>query len=46
MLKFERGESRKKTQNDVWLNPKHRCNGQSAAKSRKEKGSTTILLWE
>lgn len=26
----------------AWLNPKHFYNGQSAAKSRIEKGSTTI----
>ena len=40
-----RCESRKETTDGAWLNPKRQYNGQSAAKSRIEKSSTTNL-WE
>ena len=37
-------ESRKKTQNGAWLNPKRCCNGGSAAKPRIGEGSETRVV--
>lgn len=42
MPEREGSESRKKLLDGARLNPKHRSNGQSAAKPRRGEGSTTI----